>query len=234
MGTLVNEDGVGLRGVTVYNVRTDEQSASDLLGNFIIAANNFDEVRFIKPGYERVSKKIVVADFTQPLSITLVRVTQDIDEVEIGFKPTGKLETDVKHVGGSKEVKQLKSDMADYLASPSSPEVLAPKPGEFVQPKGPGFSVGKVDSQWDDVDFMKFIIENLGEDFFVQELKLSTSEIQPFIFYIFRNFDRQKILFYGFCPPSDLARFMREATLKVDWYRKNLPNNPPPKKKKRK
>ena len=46
----------------------------------------------------------------------------------------------------------MKSETAKYIRSQSAPEVLASKPGEFVQPVGPGFSVGGPDNQWDDVD----------------------------------------------------------------------------------
>jgi len=233
MGTVTNEDGTKLSQVIVYNVRTDEKTQTDLLGNYLITAKEFDQLRFIKKGYERLTHKLSGNNFSSPLNIILEKLPEEIEEVKITFLPTGKLEKDIQHVGDSKPVQELKSDMADYIAAPSTPEVLAPKPGEFVQPVGPGFSIGKINSKWDDVDFMNFLTENLGDDFFVDELGLKKSEVQSFIYYVFRNFERQKILFYGYCLPSDLSRFILISTNKVDAYRKKLPNNPPLIKKKK-
>ncbi|MGC4128405.1 MAG: hypothetical protein QM564_02345 [Bergeyella sp.] len=234
IGKITNEFGGNLSEVTIYNLRTDEKTETDLQGNFLIQAKDFDEIRFIKKGYERISKRLSKEDFSESVTIVLFKLPHEIEEVEISFVPTGKLEKDIKYAGGTKETQKLKSDMADYIAAPSTREVLAPKHGEFVQPVGAGFSIGKVDAKWDDVDFMNFLIENLGDDFFIDELKLKKSEIQPFIYYVFRNFERKKILFNGFCPPAELSKFIVEATMKIDGYRKNLPNNPPPKKKRKK
>ncbi|QOW10851.1 hypothetical protein Q73A0000_11030 [Kaistella flava (ex Peng et al. 2021)] len=139
----------------------------------------------------------------------------------------------MKNYGDTKSVAKLKSETVKYIRSQSTPEVLASKPGEFVQPIGPGFSVGRPVNQWDDIDFMKSLIESIGQDFFTDDLKLKNSEIQPFIYYIFRNFDRKEILFRGICSPFDLSRFINESYKKVEPYRENLPNNPAQKKKKK-
>ncbi len=146
-------------------------------------------------------------------------------------QPTGNLESDVRNYGDTKPVAKLKAETATYIKAKSTREVLAPKAGEFVQPVGPGISVGGVKSQWDDIDFMKFITKELGEEFFVSDLKLNVTEIQPFIFYIFRNFDRKSALFTGNPTSADLSRFITESYKKLDSYRKNLPNDPPRKKK---
>ncbi len=234
MGTVTTEDGTRIPNVTIYNVQTDEKVDSNHNGDFFIRAKEFDQLRFVKKGYERVTQKLSKQDFQDPLAVVLMRLPEEIEEVKIAFTPTGKLDKDVQHVGDIKIVKELKSDMADYIQAPSTAEVLAPKPGEFVQPVGPGISIGAVKPKWDDVDFMNFLIQNLGDDFFIRELGLQKSEIQTFIYYVFRNFNRKVILFYGFCSPADLARFDVVASQKITAYRQNLPNDPPSKKKKRK
>ena len=233
MGNVKNEMHYNVSGTYIFNPRTEDLVTTDISGNFIISAISTDELRIVKNGYERISLKISETDFTKPLEIVIVKLPFDIPEVELSFHPTGDLKKDVKNVGDRKAVKKLKDDMDDYLLSNSTPEILAPQHGEFVQPVGPGFSVGNPSSKWDDVDFMKFLVENIDKEFFTKDLKLQDSEIQNFIYYIFKNFERKKILFYGVCSPADLSRFMTEAYIKIEAYRKNIPNNPPKKKKRR-
>ena len=172
-------------------------------------------------------------DFYSPFTITIFRSLHEIEEVEIAYQPTGDLEKDAKNYGDTKPAAKLKAETSRYIRAESSAEVLAPKGGEFVQPVGPGFTVGGPENQWDDVDLMKFLIESLGQDFFTDDLKLKNSEIQPFIYYIFRNFDRKEILFRGICSPYDLSRFINESYKKIEPYRQNLPNNPLKKKKRK-
>lgn len=233
IGTTATENSNRLQDVIVLNVRTNHSSKSDGLGNFVIPAKINDELRFVKNGYERVILLVQENHFQIPINIILIKLAQEIEEVEIAYQPTGNLDKDIQHYGDTKSLKKLKSETAKYIRSESTEEVLAPKSGEFVQPVGKGFFIGGPDSQWDDVDFMQFLIENLGNDFFTQDLQLKPSEIQPFIYYIFRNFERQDILFKGICNQSDLARFITESQNKLEAYRQNLPNNPPLKKKKK-
>lgn len=231
LGSTADEQGYQLQNVTVLNLRTNQTSQSDERGNFVISAVNNDILRFVKDGYERVTRSLQEENFQRPLSITLLRLAQEIEEVNIAYQPVGDLKKDLKFYGDTKSVKKLKSETANYIRSESTEDVLAPKAGEFVQPVGQGFFIGGPDPQWDDVDFMQFLIEYLGNDFFSSDLQLKPSEIQPFIYYIFRNFERKEVLFRGVCTQYNLSRFIREANIKLEAYRKNLPNDPPKKKK---
>ena len=226
-GTVTDEEKNLLPAVLVFNRRTEQKVYANLKGEFSIDAHLNDELRFIRKGFERSSKIVNQQDFNIPFTITIIRSSQEIEEVKITYQTTGDLEKDAKNYGDSKPVAKMKSETAKYIRSESAPEVLASKPGEFVQPVGPGFSVGASDNQWDDVDFMKFLIESIGQDFFIDDLKLTNSEIQPFIYYLFRNFDRKEILFRGICSQYDVSRFMNESYKKIEPYRKNLPNDPP-------
>lgn len=232
-GVVVDEQSNPLPSVLVINMATDEKVTTNLIGEFSINAAPNNELRFVRKGYERNSKNIVQLDFSGMFKVPLIKLAQEIEEVEIAYQATGNFKDDIKNFGDVKSVKKLKSETVKYIRSESTEEVLAPKSGEFVQPVGKGFFIGGPDSQWDDVDFMQFLIENLGNDFFTQDLQLKPSEIQPFIYYIFRNFERQDILFKGICTQTDLARFITEANDKLDAYRKNLPNDPPQKKKRK-
>lgn len=232
-GSIQNEDQFRIPNVTVFNARTEQKTIADSRGNFSIQAKIGDEIRFAKQGYERISVRVSKQDLETSKTIILVKTAEDLEEVEIGYQATGNLEKDIQHFGDKPATKKLKGDVSNYIAQESSPEVLKAKPGEFVQPVGPGFSVGKVDSQWDDVDFMDYLISQLGTEFFTKDLRLKDSEIQPFIYYIFRNFERKNILFTGICSSSDLFRFTTEADLKLEPYRKNLPNLPPKKKRRK-
>lgn len=233
IGNTINEQGDRLQNVTVLNLRTNQTSQSDELGNYVISAKQNDELRFVKNGYERTTVHLQESHFQKSLNITLIKSAQLIEEVEIVYQPLGELSKDIQHYGDTKAVAKLKSETVKYIRSESTEEVLAPKAGEFVQPVGKGFFIRGPDPQWDDIDFMQFLIENLGNDFFTQDLHLKPSEIQPFIYYIFRNFERQEILFTGVCSQASLTRFMTESENKLDAYRQNLPNNPPLKKKRK-
>ena len=226
-GIVTDEDQNPISAVLVFNVKTEQKTYTNFAGEFTIEAAPNEELKFIRQSFERVSKTVHSQDFNVPFSITIIRSVQNIEEVKIVQQPTGNLEKDLKNYGDTKPVAKLKSETSKYIRSKSAPEVLAPKPGEFIQPAGPGFSGGTVDNQWDDVDFMQFLIKNINQDFFAEDLQLEDSQIQPFIYYVFRSFNRKEILFRGICTSYDLSRFMKESYLKVGFYRKNLPNNPP-------
>ncbi len=232
-GTITDEEGNPLPATLVFNLQTEQKSYTDLQGSFSIDANQNEELRFIRPGFDRFSKIISSQDFNYTFQISLFRTTAQIEEIEISQQPTGNLTNDSKNYGDKKAVAKLKSETAKYIRSESTKEVLAPKAGEFIQPVAQGFFIGGPDPQWDDVDFMQVLIMNLGNDFFTNDLHLKLSELQPFIYYVFRNFERKEILFYGICSQYDLSRFINESYLKIDAYKKNLPNNPALIKKKR-
>lgn len=229
-GVVTDEDENALTAVMVFNMRTGEKAYTDTGGKFSIKATADTELRFVRKGFERNFRVVNQSDFNNVFNVVLTRRPEEIEEVEISHIPTGVLDQDLKNVGDKKPTAKLKGETAKYIRSDSAPEVLAAKPGEFVQPVGSGFFVGNIDNQWDDVDFMNFLVANIHPSFFLEDLKLTPSEIQPFIYYIFRNFDRKEILFRGYSTSYDLSRFMRECYQKIEAYRKNLPNEPSKKK----
>ncbi len=225
-GKIVDEDQNPLASVLIFNMKSEQKTYSNNAGEFTLAAIVTDELRFVRKGFERTSRIVNQQNLNSFFVIVLNRTTTEIEEVKIVYKPTGDLNQDVKNYGDPKPVVKLKAETINYIFSKSSLEVTAPKPGEFVQPKVSDVLNGAIDNQWDDVDFMQFLISDLGTDFFTDDLKLKKTEIQPLIFYVFKNFERKQILFRGICSPADRARFIMESYRKLDSYRKNLPNSP--------
>ncbi|WP_226063817.1 hypothetical protein [Kaistella polysaccharea] len=229
-GSVVDEDQNLISAVLVFNITNEAKVFTNNKGEFEISAGPNDEIRFIRKGFERSAKSIKNEDLGVWMTIKVTRNTEAIEEVRIVYQPTGDLKKDLPNYGDSKPVAKLKGETAKYIRSKSAPEVLAPKPGEFVQPKVSGIINGKVDDQWDHIDFMEYLISYLGVEFFIENLQLKKTEIQPFIYYIFRNFERREILFRGSASSADISRFINESYLKLEAYQNNLPNNPPNKK----
>lgn len=230
-GKITNEDAVELKQVTIINLNTEERAFSDNSGYYMIRAEVGQEIRFIASRFERTSFKISQNHFTKPLNIVLKQIPQEIEEVKIGYRVTGDLKEDTKHFGNRGKVKKIQDDVANYISQKSAPIVMTAKPGEFVQPVGPGFSIGKVRNKWDDIDFSNFLEKELGEAFFIEDLKIEKPQIQHFIRYIFQDFDRKEILKYGRPKNSDISRFMSIAIRKIEDYKTNKPNFPKKNKK---
>ncbi|MBK1894228.1 peptidase associated/transthyretin-like domain-containing protein [Chryseobacterium paridis] len=218
-GKITTEENIEMPDVTVINIRTDERVVTNTDGHFMISGREGDELRFVKNGYERINRKVTKENIGSPLNVALVRQTTLIAEVEVKRGLTGDLKIDSKSLNKPKKVQKLTKDIDKYIAQKSDPRILAAKAGEFVQPKGQGFSVGKVKDQWDDVDFMNYLRESLGDQYFI-DLKIEKSLIQHFIYYVLRGgFERKKILKYGFCSDADLMRFQRAVLIRISSYR---------------
>lgn len=218
-GKITSESGTEMQDVNVVNIRTDEIVVSNRDGHFMISGRQGDELRFIKAGYERLTKIVSQENTQSPMNINLVRQTIQIPEVEVKQGLTGNLKIDSKLYNKPKKVEKLIKEMDQYIAKKSDPRILAAKPGEFVQPKGEGFFIGKVKNKWDDVDLMKYIRASLGDDYFTN-LTIEKPLIDHFIYYVFAGgFERKKILKYGFCSEADLNRFQRFVLIRISSYR---------------
>ncbi|UKB79128.1 hypothetical protein [Chryseobacterium sp. MEBOG07] len=218
-GKIASEGGAEMQDVNVINIRTDEIVVSNRDGHFMISGREGDELRFIKAGYERLARKVSQENTQSPMNVSLVRQTIQIPEVEVKQGLTGNLKIDSKLYNKPKKVEKLIKDIDQYIAQKSDPRILAARPGEFVQPKGEGFSIGKVKDKWDDVDLMKYIRASLGDEYFTN-LKIEKPMIDHFIYYVFAGgFERKKILKYGFCSDADLYRFQRFVLTRISTYR---------------
>ncbi len=141
-GKIVDEDRNNLTGVLVFNITKNIKAYSDISGDYLIEAQENDEVKFIKQGFYRIDKIIKKETFNSPLEIQLVRAETLIQEVKIDYKPTGNLGKDSKHLEGSKKVAALQSSINDYMKS----ELNEPLPKNVI-PKsfqGHDFKAGHV------------------------------------------------------------------------------------------
>ena len=141
-GKVSSEFGNDLQEVTILNVRTDEKAYTDKHGNYMIAAKSFDELRFVKSGYDRNSVKVSSQNYSQPLNISLLKTPYLIPEVELAFHATGNLKKDIKNLEPPKRVVALNSDMRSYMRTPFTE--VAPKlstPSAFA---APNYSAGQV------------------------------------------------------------------------------------------
>nr|WP_315032614.1 carboxypeptidase-like regulatory domain-containing protein [uncultured Chryseobacterium sp.] len=218
-GKITSENGKEMPDVNVINIRTDEMVLSNNDGHFMISGKAGDELRFIKVGYERMSQRVSQENIQSPLNVSLVRTTIEIPEVQVKQGLTGNLKIDSRSYNKPKKVEKLTKDIDQYIAQKSDPRILAARPGEFVQPKGEGFSIGKAKDKWDDIDLINYIKASLGDDYFTN-LRIEKPLIDHFISYVLAGgFERKKILKYGYCSDADLYRFQRFVLTRISSYR---------------
>lgn len=141
-GKITSEFGDELPNTIIINTRTDEKLLADKDGNYMIAAKPFDELRFVKNGYERNSAKITTENFSKPLNIQLVLAPHLIEEVEIAFHPTGNLRKDAKSLDPPKKVVALNSSLSDYMITP--PTEVAPQLSTPSSFNSPNLNAGQV------------------------------------------------------------------------------------------
>jgi hypothetical protein len=134
-GKVVSESNTDIQEVLVLNLRTDEKALTDKHGNYMIGAKKYDELRFIKAGFDRIEVKISFQNYSEPLNVSLLKSPYLIPEVEIGFHVSGDLKKDLKNVEPSKKTIALNNAMSSYMMKP--PTEVSPTlttPSAFAQP----------------------------------------------------------------------------------------------------
>ncbi|MBK1894227.1 hypothetical protein [Chryseobacterium paridis] len=142
-GRITDEDSNALNSVLVFNISNNKKVQSDPSGQFIIEAEENEEIRFIKDGFYRSDKKITKDNISSPLQVKLLRNETLIPEVKIAYKPTGNLARDTKHFDEAKKTVALKSEMDKYMRTPFK----VPLPENKISKtfSGHDFSTGQVD-----------------------------------------------------------------------------------------
>ncbi|MEG1592028.1 hypothetical protein [Chryseobacterium sp.] len=218
-GKISSEDLSEVPNVTVINMRTNEQALTNRDGHFMVSGREGDILRFFKNGFERTDRKVSKENVESPMNVKLLRAAELIAEVEIKKGLSGDLKIDSKMMNPPKKVEKLKADINNYLKQKSDPRILAARPGEFVQPKGQGFSIGKVKNKWDDLDLSNYLIYALGDQYF-KDLQIEKPFIHHFVNYVLAGgFERAKILKYGFVSDADLMRFQGAVLTRIASYR---------------
>ncbi|TXF76327.1 hypothetical protein [Chryseobacterium sp.] len=204
-GNVSAESGEMISGAEIVNIRSGQKYLTDHSGNFMIEVEAKDEIRIAKEGFERQIIHIKSTNFSKPVSIVLVKSEILIEEVNLVYKPTGNLKQDVKHYGDSRKLAAKKGELMDYIQQRSDPTIMASQPGEFVQPVGPGFSIGKVKNKWDKIEFYRSLVTDLGAAYFA-EINIRREETDAFLNFALQNFDFSNILKYGYYTPSELMK----------------------------
>lgn len=142
-GLVTDNTNANINPVLIINVSKNTSVLSDSSGKFVIDADENDEIRAIKEGYYRTSKKISKEDFNIPVLMILQKAVIQIPEVQIAFKPTGNLEKDSKRLNESQKLRSLKSEMSKYMRSP----LTEPLPNKSISKTftGHDYNVGQVD-----------------------------------------------------------------------------------------
>lgn len=142
-GKIVDENGMNINSVLIINISNNKSTHSDVSGQFVIEAEENDEIRLVKEGYYRSDKKINGDYLNSPLYIRLLKTETLIPEVKISYQPTGNLERDSKYYGEGKRLAELESSMDAYMRSP----LKEPLPKNTISKtfKGHDFSAGQID-----------------------------------------------------------------------------------------
>ena len=109
----------------------------------MLKAETGQELRFVKSRYERFSTLVSGNHLSSSLRIILKQTPELIEEVEIGFVPTGNLKKDVNRLETPRRVKELNENMASYMRTKPSqayPELKTPS----TLQTGPNYSAGQV------------------------------------------------------------------------------------------
>lgn len=122
-GKTLSENDMIVASVLVVNISNDQKVYSNSLGEFSIESSEKDEIRFIKKGYERASRKVV--DVESSMNVVLVRIPEEIEEVEI-ISTTGDLAKDSKRLTKIDKKEQLQKD----IGLPKPPEKPREVPAE--------------------------------------------------------------------------------------------------------
>ncbi|WKS95133.1 hypothetical protein [Riemerella columbina] len=168
-GYITDESGFALSEVWVVNLSNDEKTKTNAQGFFQIKAQTGERLRWVKNGFERSEHQLNAQDFSSIFKWKLRIEVREIPEVKISIKATGDLKNDVRQFPAQKALKNLKRDIyLDYQTKTSADlqEFSLQNAERFIQPKGDGFSVGKVQNQWQEIDLMIHLVEHLGDHYF--------------------------------------------------------------------
>ncbi|MDY0931862.1 carboxypeptidase regulatory-like domain-containing protein [Chryseobacterium sp. CFBP8996] len=122
-GKTLSENDMIVTSVLVVNISNDKKVYSNSLGEFSIEGTEKDEIRFIKNGYERASRKVSYVESS--MNVILVRIPEEIEEVEI-ISTTGDLAKDSKRLTKIDKKEQLQKD----IGLPKPPEKPREVPAE--------------------------------------------------------------------------------------------------------
>lgn len=201
-GRITDEGALNISSVLVVNISNNTSVQTDDTGRFAIDAKENDEVRFVKEGYYRVSKKITREDMNAPFRISLKKMEIEIAEVKIKYNPTGNLAKDNQYLNESMKLRNLKSELGEYMLGPLN----EPLPDNTVSKTftGHDFKAGQVDllgvfrafsglvrkatkaNYFETQDFLARVKREINLDF-LKKYGMDEEQIDKFLLYANRN-----------------------------------------------
>lgn len=197
---------IPVKSALIINLKTDQKVLSNDKGEFLIPAKSDDKIRITKKGFEIIEFRIT--ENTVDQDYYLKPLPTEIEEVKITYLPTGNLKKDNNHYGTSIKEQRLNTGLRSYFKLPADLSVTQPKPGEFIQPVGSGFSFGKIDDKWALSDFVMWLRAELSDEYFA-EFEIAPNDIDRFIYFSLSSFDqkeKQNILKYGYCSNFNIGQ----------------------------
>lgn len=195
-GKTISENDMVITHVLVINISNDKKTYSDAAGNFEIEASLNDEIRFSKVAYERASKRVF--DFNSQLNVVLIRIPEEIKEVEI-LNLTGDLNKDSKRLAREDKVAKLQKD----IGLPRPPEVAREKAPELSDAFVIGFPAAAINIdalykvisgdarrmktlyKYEDLQrHLKWVVSRLDADYFLN-LGIPEQRIREFLEFAF-------------------------------------------------
>ncbi|MEC5394990.1 hypothetical protein [Bergeyella sp. RCAD1439] len=137
----VRTDGVGLPSVLVVNINTSQKVYSNLQGAFVLQASQGDEIRLMKQGYERVELRV---GKERSVLVNMQSVPKAIEEVSIGFRPSGDLKKDAEALNRPNREIALNKEVYSWRAS-AAPKAVALLPAmPSTLNLGPNYKAGQI------------------------------------------------------------------------------------------
>lgn len=194
-GKVMSENDMVISSVLVVNISNDKKTYSDATGNFAVEGSSNDELRFVKIGYERVSKK--VTDPEADLKITLIRIPEEIEEVEI-INTSGDIKSDSRRLAKVDRRVELQNSIGLPKAPAVQREVVPTWKTVFSRGIPNIFQLYKMLSgdarrmrslyKFEDASrYMNWVIIRTDDDYFA-ELNIPKDKIKEFLGFAFLQY----------------------------------------------
>lgn len=170
VGRVISEEEIGIGGVMLINLKTNEKVYTHTDGKFRITAQKGEEIRAIKKGYERIS--YIVKDEGVELTLKMPLAEVQIEEVLITkIKLTGDIAKDTKALDKETQKEKLRKalgmeEIEKKVRTLSSLGMNFDPNNLFGKEKRHKKSVAKYEAQENNADWIRLRIE---DEYFVEK-----------------------------------------------------------------
>ncbi len=209
-------------GALIINLSDERRTTSTAVGFYSINAKIGDKIRIVREGYENIN--FSVQELNSSYDFNLNPVPKEIEEVVVTATPTGDLTKDSEAFGRSLKDRRVNDGIRKTvkLRSEFYVESLR-KPGDFVQPVGPGFSMGSINNKWTKVESIEWLHNELTDEYFA-EFGLESQDVNRFLSFSLMTLDQKiynRILKYGYISPSDMGQIKQLFEKAITNFKKN-------------